>query len=506
MDHHRRSLWTIWLFGALLGALLIPVPAGAAIMRAGACAAVGTGLRACPLTGIPDTAIGADLHARPPTQADPPIIVLANEHAYTFGQDLRFHLQAEAGAPVDSIVLSYRTSDTLDTIVVDLPVEPATTIDVEHVHQVDQRYIRPFVEISYWWTISDNAGTKLTTDPQSFEYIDDRFDWQSLSDGGIALYWYDPATPAANAPAAASVANAGNSVGAARTSSLGDKRASDANRITLRTGGDSRARPFADIRVAQQALDVAIEALSRALLDVPVEALHKTIDIYLYDNVEDLSLTLPAGLPSGADALTLYETNVILVPYGPQEANIPALRRILPHEVTHALIHEATRTDYDRVPLWLSEGLATSVEYTFVPDPDARALLDAALDRKDTLRLASLCGAFPYTGQDARLAYAQSASVVDTLRDLYGRQALRDLTAAYADGATCEGGVQRVFGMSLERLELSWRDYQAPQGRLSLFWERNSSLLILALVLSVPLLFVLPWPHWFRTPAGKDLR
>jgi hypothetical protein len=449
MHYHRRSLWTVWLLGALFCALLLHA-------RADASAAVGAGL-----------ANGSLLLAH----ADPPITVLASEHAYTFGHDLRFHLQAEADAPIQSIVLSYRTSDTLDTVVVDLPIEPATTIDVDYVHRVDERYIRPFVEIAYWWTIADAAGGKLITDSQTFEYVDDRFDWQSLSDGGVALYWYDSAA------------------------SISDTAA----------GAGTEARPLADVRVAQQALDVAVEALSCALLDVPVEALHKTIDVYLYANADDLRLTLPAGLPSGADALTLYETNVILVPYGPQEANIPALRRILPHEVTHALIHEATRTDYDRVPLWLSEGLATSVEYTFVPDPDAHALLEAALARKETLHLASLCGTFPYTGPDTRLAYAQSASVVDTLRDLYGRQALRDLTAAYADGATCEGGVQRVFGVSLERLELSWRDYQAPQGRLSLFWERNGSLVILAFILSVPLLAALPWPRWFHTMAGRGL-
>jgi hypothetical protein len=486
MDHHRRSLWTTWLLGALFCALCLPV-------RAAADTTVGAG----PANRNP--------RARPLAHADPPITVLANEHAYTFGQDLRFHLQAEAGAPIESIVLSYRTSDTLDTTVVVLPFEPATTVDVEHVHAVGQRYIRPFVEISYWWTISDDAGSELTTDPQSFEYIDDRFDWQSLSDGGVAVYWYDPAASVSKAVTtvgaglrARPLTNAPGAVAGAGPANRNSANQNSANRNT-------HARPLADIRVAQQALDVAIEALSRALLDVPVEELHKTIDIYLYDNVDDLSLTLPAGLPSGADALTLYETNVILVPYGPQEANIPALRRILPHEVTHALIHEATRTDYDRVPLWLAEGLATSVEYTFVPDPDAQVLLDAALDDKETLRLSSLCGDFPYTGQGTRLAYAQSASVVDTLRDLYGRQALRDLTAAYADGATCEGGVQRVLGVSLDQLELSWREYQAPQSQLSLFWERNGSLIILAVVLSVPLLFVLPWPRWFGTTAGKGL-
>jgi len=412
MHLDRRSLWLIWLLGVLFCGLWFP----------------------------------AQVHA------EAPVTILASEHSYVFGEQVRFHLQAEGDAPIESIVLSYRTSDVQDTNVVVLSFGAATTVDIEHVHQISERYVRPFVEITYWWTIGDANGAKLTTDPQSFEYVDDRFTWQSLSEGGAVVYWYE-----------------------------------------------------GEVEVAGQALDVAGEAISRAVLDVPVEALQKTIDIYLYAHPDDLRLTLPAGLPAGADALTLHETNVILVPYGPKEANIPALQRILPHEVTHALIHEATRNHYDRVPPWLAEGLATSVEYTFVPDPEAQALLDAALGRGEPFRLEVLCGEFPHTGQDARLAYAQSASVVATIRDLYGREALRDLTRAYADGATCEGGVQRVFGVSLERLELLWREYQAPQGQLSLFWEYNASQVVLVLLLSAPVLFLLPWAHWFHRTPEREL-
>jgi hypothetical protein len=390
-------------------------------------------------------------------RANAAITVLSSEHSYVFGEQIRFHLQAEADRPIESIVLSYRTLDGPNTSVVDLSFEPRRAVDVEHVHQVSERYIRPFVEISYWWTIGGAEGSEFTTDPQSFEYVDDRFPWQSLGEGGAAVHWYE----------------------------RGDQPAA--------------------VDVAAEVLNVAVEAIARAALDIPVEALGKTIDIYLYAHPDDLRLALPAGLPSGAEALTLYETNVIVIPYGPEAAHIPALQRIVPHEVTHALIHEATRSDYDRVPLWLAEGLATSVEHTFVPDPGAEALLNGALARRELLRLETLCAAFPHGDPDARrLAYAQSASVIDAIRDLYGRRALRDLIAAYADGATCEGGVQRVFDISLERLELVWREYKAPQGRLSLFWEQNASLIVLALFLSAPVLFVLPWPRWLRQDVGKD--
>jgi hypothetical protein len=337
MDLDRRSLCLAWLLGILLCGLWVSAP----------------------------------VRAEGPARAEAAITIVASEHSYVFGEEVHFHLQAKADVPIESIVLSYRTSDAQNTRVIELSFEPATAVDVEHVHQVSERYIRPFVEISYWWTIGGTDGTQLTTDPQSFDYIDDRFPWQSLNEGGAVVYWYE----------------------------RGDRAA--------------------EVEVAAEALDVAVEAISRAVLDIPLEALAKTIDIYLYANPDDLRLALPAGLPSGAEALTLYETNVVVIPYGPEPAHIPALQRIVPHEVTHALIHEATRSDYDRVPLWLAEGLATSVEHTFVPDPGAQALLDEALARRELFRLETLCAGFPNTDQDARrLAYAQSASVVATIRDL----------------------------------------------------------------------------------------
>jgi hypothetical protein len=321
-----------------------------------------------------------------------------------------------------------------------MSVSSAVEVNVEHVHEVSRRYIRPFVEITYWWTIEDAEGSKLTTPEQSFFYADNRFNWETLSRDAVNVHWY-----------------------------------------------------HGDAQIAQQSLDVAVAAVARARQDIQLEAIQKPIDVYLYANAEDLRLALPAGLPSGADALTLYETNVILVPYGPEAINIPGLRRILPHEVTHALIHEATQSSFDDVPMWLAEGLATSVEYEFAPDPDAQLLLEQAMGQRRLLDLNTLCGEFPDDWATARLAYVQSASVVDHIRDLYGRQALRDLVAAYADGATCDGGIRRVFAFSLDRLEQSWLEHIGPRNAWTVFWESNGAWVILVVLFAgVPLLFLRP--------------
>ena len=371
--------------------------------------------------------------------AEDPIRVLANEHSVTFGQELRFHLEAEADAPITSIVLAYRTSDTRGTTVETMSFDPATKVSVDHVHEIERRYVRPFVELSYWWTIADATQARTVTEPQQFLYADDRFDWQTRSEESINVHWYD-----------------------------------------------------GDIQVAQQALDVAAEGMRRARQDIQVGAV-QPVDIYFYANMDDLALALPPNTPSDMEALTLNEMNVILVSFSPEATHIPALQRVLPHEVTHALIHKATQSDTDHVPMWLAEGLATSVQYTFAPDPDAQDLVQETARQPGTISLQDMCATFPGNPADARLAYAKSASVIDFIRDRYGRQGLRDLVAAYVDGASCEGGVYRVLGTTLDGLEAKWQASLAPQGALASFWEHSGAYLILILVIALPLLvFILP--------------
>jgi hypothetical protein len=125
--------------------------------------------------------------------------------------------------------------------------------------------------------------------------------------------------------------------------------------------------------------------------------------------------------------------------------------------------------------------------------------------RESTLiPLLDLCASFPRDASRARLAYVESASVIDLIQDRYGRQRLRQLFAAYRDGATCEGGVYRVLGVSLEGLEAQWRATLVPadpsRWAWASFWERNGAYLVLIAVLTLPMLFVL-LSNWRRRAA-----
>ena len=90
------------------------------------------------------------LYGASPVIAGEPIHVQASTHSLMFGQEVRFHLQVEAPDPIRSIVLErIRTSDNPGTIVETMAFDQGTTVTVDYVHQIRERYIRPFVQVTY---------------------------------------------------------------------------------------------------------------------------------------------------------------------------------------------------------------------------------------------------------------------------------------------------------------------------------------------------------------------
>ncbi len=115
----------------------------------------------------------------------------------------------------------------------------------------------------------------------------------------------------------------------------------------------------------------------------------------------------------------------------------------------------ATSPNYDAVPRWLDEGLATLNE----GEPNSTQVLAVqdALAKNKLIPIEILCGAFPTDASAALLAYGQSRYVVQQIINEYGSAGIQALLAAYRDGATCSGGVERALNITLPELELKWR-------------------------------------------------
>ncbi|MFZ5915896.1 MAG: peptidase MA family metallohydrolase [Chloroflexota bacterium] len=357
-----------------------------------------------------------------------------------FGVSIRFALQATSTADITSVVLAYETPYNRASTVQRLDFAPAHELDLSHTVDLAQQPLKPFVQIRYWWTVSDAEGQKVTSQADVFTYEDTRFgEWQSLAGQNVVVHWY--------------------------------------------SGGDDLGIRAAD--VANRAVDDIRQMVAPSL------ALAAPFDLYLYASEQDLALALPTTGREWTVGQAYPELRLAVLAVPPGLSSSATMHALLPHELTHLLLYEALDSRYANLPVWLNEGLAVVSEQS--PNPDYDVILQQALQENGLLPFDSLCRTFPREDASVRLAYAQSGSLVRFITDTYGRSAIASLVTVYDDGVTCRGGVEKVLGISLGRLEDRWRASLSADSPAILGFERAAPWLLLILI-SLPWLPLLALP------------
>ena len=342
---------------------------------------------------------------------------------YTFGQTMRFHFRAVAGEPIEDAALFFNTPQMENTFVVEFDVEPARRITLAHELPLTQVRLAPFTTVTYWWRVTA-GGEQHRVPEQHVVYVDNRFDWHQMSADHATVHW---------------------------------------------TGDDN-------VQIGQTALDVVAEARPRLEAVIPT-AEDTPLRIYIYPSMADLRTALRLTGRDWVAAEAQPELGVILVTAVNPRTAAYDLGQSIPHEMVHLMLYDATGVGYEDIPRWFEEGLATFFEGS--PDPNFPLIVQDAVVRRETIPFAELCETFP-AGQDrARLAYAQSLSLIRYLRAQYGNAALTDLIHAFADGADCHTAPNRVLDISLERLNAEWLEHEQPLSPAARFWQRNGLWIVL---------------------------
>jgi len=312
-----------------------------------------------------------------------------------------FTLKAESDAVITEATLFVRTPDEPNTFVGKAIFEQGRTITASYTLDPGRRRIAAFSPVEFWWELHDRAGRQLTTDHQTFTYADNRFEWQAESDGLITVHWYE-----------------GN-------------------------------RGY-----VQAALDIARRTLAEGNRDLRAPEPER-VDIYLYATAGAVRAAITAANHMWIDSQASPQINVIIAALPPEAPDVRAqIERKLPHELTHMLVYTLAGDRMTSLPTWLNEGLAMANQFS--AEPDFAQLLASARGTNSLLPLAALCGPFPAEQAQARLAYAQSESVVRFIREKLGSEKLHALILAYADGLDCSAGAQRALNLSLAELEDRW--------------------------------------------------
>ncbi len=338
----------------------------------------------------------------------PSIVVDSSSVSHTFGGQMVFTLAAHADSDITSAALLLRVVGDAHTEVTEAVITPAPRLNAQVTRDLQTQPIPPFAPVVFSWRLAGAVGETFTTPEQTYFYDDNRFEWQTIRRGAIVAHWY---------------------------------------------GGD--------LSFGQSVADIGYEALDRVSRFINASP-PDLVNVYVYANVSDLQSGLRLGGRTWVGGHADPALGVVLVAASPDAGGLLALRHDLPHELTHVMVYQVVGAGYDRMPVWLDEGLAVNAELE--PNADfAIALADAArkvgaIHESPLPSLESLCASFGVDPAQALLSYAESASVVRYVLDQWGPGAIGDLLAAYRDGATCEGGVQRALSVTLAQLQADWQN------------------------------------------------
>lgn len=93
------------------------------------------------------------------------------------------------------------------------------------------------------------------------------------------------------------------------------------------------------------------------------------------------------------------------------------------------------------------------------PSEEVADDIAAAVRDNNFIPLRSLNGAFPAHGDEAGLAYSQSESVIQFLREEYGHKMIQELIQVLATGESYDSALEQVYGFNVDGLEQQWRSW-----------------------------------------------
>ncbi len=335
-----------------------------------------------------------------PARAHEPVRFEDIEAAAHFPEEILFSVVVESEYDIVALELSYRVAGSPYTSSRPTSFTPGPRVQATYRLDAQAEFHPPGSEFHYYWTATDAAGNVADSPERVLTYHDDRFDWRELSSTRLAVYWYE--------------------------------------------GGPS---------FGQTILDAATRALDRLEEDAGVTA-QRQVRIYLYANEADFRAALGPNAREWIGGQT-WPALALIVAWIPPEELAWESGRMIPHEISHVVLHQATTNPYGGPPTWLDEGLA--VHNQEIPDAEYPLLVEEAAREGRLIPLAALSASFPSDRDLAVLSYAESSSIVEFILDRHGPEGMAALVEAFAGGETADGGVRQALGISLSELEAAWR-------------------------------------------------
>jgi hypothetical protein len=290
-----------------------------------------------------------------------------------------------------------------------LAATPMTSVEspgewsIEAVIELQQHYVPVGIDITWWWRLTGPEGEIAESAPEIARWYDDRFEWESHQSEQVTLYEY----------------------------SLDD--------------GFTQ-----EVLVSIQETITGMEQRYGFQTSEPIA-------VWIYDTNDDFQVARPPNFRETIAAISYpgYRLIASILRNGDSRE----LMRVLPHEVSHHVLNQATANPFSTVPLWFDEGLATHIQ-TGGTD-GYMEMVTTAWENGQLYNLNSLTAVFPYQPYQATLAYATSWSVITFLEGTRGPEAVASLIAAFATGIPYNEAISEALGIESDQLNDEWTDWVA---------------------------------------------
>ncbi len=346
---------------------------------------------------------------------------------YEFGKQIVFQVKITSDEQIKELNLFLEPEGQETRIET---IRPNQQGEVVYAYDLEKNPLRPFTRVTYWYRVITSKDSKYYSSKNTFEYLDNRFDWQDLENDQFHVYWYQ-----------------------------------------------------GDLSFGQMVLNVAQAGLKSAQTYLKTSP-PTPLRIFVYTSTTDLQSALQLSQQSWVAGHASPDLGIILIsiPQSPEQRL--ELERQLPHEIVHILQYQKLGDSYQKLPAWLIEGTASLAE--LYPNPDYQWVLERTASQNALIPFSNLCSVFPQEASGAFLAYAQSTSFVRYLYEKFGVTRMDELMQNYQDGLGCEQGVDATFGISLKQLESNWQREALGIDTHILVLQNLAPYLLLAIALLFP--------------------
>lgn len=279
-------------------------------------------------------------------------------------------------------------------------------VPVEAMIDLQSSFVPAGVELSLFWRVPLDNGRYAESDPTPIQWFDTRWDWQAITSSQVTLRFFD-----------------------------------------------------LDSAFAGRILDSAQSTVSDLERRFALER-SDPISVWIYPSAEAFR---GAQQPNSREAVAgaSYPGFLLITAIIP-DGNDREIGRVIPHEVSHQILYQATRNPFTLPPLWFDEGIAT--HYQIGGTDGFLEMVIRAEERGELFDLGSLDASFPYSPEQTTLAYAASWSAIAHIRDVHGDEGIAALIRGFATGAPYPDAIEQALGLSKDELNREWRSWIARQG------------------------------------------